>query len=216
MKFIVVGCGRMGSTLARTLVLREHTVTVVDQDPTTFAKLGPGFRGKTVVGVGFDRDVLIEAGIQKTDGLAAMTPSDEMNVVAGRMAQQIFRVPRVVARVNDPRKAEIYRRLGLQTVSPVVWGVNRVAELLTYSQLAVVQTLGGGQVDLVEVEVSQLLVGRKVADVMVQGELHVVAVTRGGRTFLPTLGTIFEHGDYLHLVMRATSAERVKAVLGLG
>ena len=216
MKFIVVGCGRMGSTLARTLVLREHTVTVVDQDPTTFAKLGPGFRGKTVVGVGFDRDVLIEAGIQKTDGLAAMTPSDEMNVVAGRMAQQIFRVPRVVARVYDPRKAEIYRRLGLQTVSPVVWGVNRVAELLTYSQLAVVQTLGSGQVDLVEIEATELLVGRKVADVMVQGELHVVAITRGGRTFLPTLGTVFEHGDYLHLVMRATSAERVKAVLGLG
>ena len=83
-----------------------------------------------MVGVGFDRDVLLEAGIQKADGLAAVTPSDEINVVAGRMAQQIFRVPRVVARVYDPRKAEIYRRLGLQTVSPVVWGVNRVAELL--------------------------------------------------------------------------------------
>src|SRR4030042_1184683 len=108
MRIIIIGCGRMGSGLAQTLSLRGHAVTVVDRDPQAFERLGPAFKGKTLTGIGFDRDVLLRAGIERADGLAAVTFSDEANVVAARLASNIFHVPRVVARLYDPRKAEIY------------------------------------------------------------------------------------------------------------
>lgn len=215
MKFIIIGCGRIGALLARTLTLRGHTVTVVDRDPTAFERLGSGFKGRTVVGVAFDRDTLVEAGIERADGVALTTASDEANITAGRLASQVFRVPRVVARVYDPRKAEIYRRLGLQTVSPVIWGVNRIADLLCYSDLDVVYSVGGGQVDVVVVEASPLLVGRTVREVTVSGELVVIAITRGGHTFLPTLGAVFQEGDELHLAVLATAKEQARSLLGL-
>src|SRR5688572_12896374 len=129
MKIIVIGCGRLGSGLAQALSLWGHQVIAIDNDPTTFTRLETGFKGQTLTGFGFDREVLLQAGIERTDGLAAMTASDEVNLVTARMAHQFFRVPRVVARVYDPRKAAIYQRLGVQTITPVTWGVNRIAEL---------------------------------------------------------------------------------------
>ncbi|MBN1921353.1 MAG: TrkA family potassium uptake protein [Anaerolineae bacterium] len=215
MKFIVIGCGRIGATLARTLALRGHLVTVVDRDPAAFERLGVSFKGHTVVGVAFDRDTLIEAGIERTDGVALTTASDEANITAGRLALQVFQVPRVVARVYDPRKAEIYKRLGLQTVSLVTWGVNRIADLMCHSDLEVVYSVGGGQVDVVMVEASPLLAGRTVRDLTVSGELVVIAITRGGDTFLPTLGAVLQVGDELHLAVLATAKERARTLLGL-
>jgi trk system potassium uptake protein TrkA len=214
MNIIIIGCGRMGAELAQTLDRRGYGVTVVDSDPEAFEGLGRGFKGRTVVGIGFDRDVLLKAGIERADGLAAVTTSDEANLVAARLAQQIFRVPRIVARVYDPRKAEIYRRLGLQTIAPVTWGVNRIAELLSFSPLSTLMSLGGGAVDLVEAEVPHLLVGKTVNDVTVLGEVHVVAVSRGGHTFLPTLGTSFREGDMIHLAVMATATDRLRSILG--
>lgn len=215
MKIIVIGCGRVGAGLARTLSLSGHAVTVVDRDPAAFERLGPAFKGQTVVGVGFDRDVLLKAGIERADGLAAVTASDEANVVAARIASQMFRVPRVVARLYDSRKAEIYRRLGLQTIAPVTWGIHRIADLLSYSPLDVVMSLGDGGVDIVEAEIPPLLVGRTVNELTVPGEVRVVAISRGGETFLPTRGTVLQEGDLLHLATLATSADRLKALLGL-
>ncbi len=214
MKIIIIGCGRVGAGLAQTLCLRRHTVTVVDKDPAAFERLGPSFKGKTVVGIGFDRDVLIKAGIERTDGLAAVTSSDEANVVAARLASQFFRVPRVVARLYDQRKAEIYQRLGLQTISTTTWGINRIADLLCYSEFEPIISLGS-EVDLITVDTPQLLVGRTVKDLTMPGEIHVVAISRGGATFLPTLGTVFQEGDLVHLAMLAASAERAKILLGL-
>lgn len=215
MKFIVIGCGRWGSDLATTLVRRGHSLTVIDRDPTAFERLGPKFAGRAIVGVGFDRDVLVSAGIMGADGLAAVMASDEANAVSARAARQFFRVPKVIARLNDPRKAEIYRRLGLQTISTVAWGVNRIAELLSYSELDVTASLGAGQVDLSEVDVPPMLVGQAPASLNLPGECIVAAVTRRDRTFLPASGMAFESGDRLHLVMLAASAERVKALLAL-
>jgi len=215
MKIIIVGCGRMGSGLARTLSLRGHTVAVVDREAANFERLGPSFKGKTIAGVGFDRDVLTQAGIQRADAFASVTPIDEENIVAARLASQVFRVPRVIARMYDPRKAEIYRRLGLQTIDPIAWGVNRLAELLCSTQLDTVTSLGGGNIDIVEVEAPPVLVRRRVQDLMVPGEIHVVAISRGGRTFLPTLGTEFEAGDLIHLAIVPASAARLKTMLGL-
>ncbi|MHB1357188.1 MAG: potassium channel family protein [Anaerolineae bacterium] len=212
---IIVGCGRMGAGLAHLLNLQGHTVNIIDISPIAFERLGASFRGQTILGVGFDRDVLLKAGIEKADALAALTPSDEANVVTARVASLVFHVPRVVARLYDPLKAEIYKRLGLNTIAPVSWGVNRIADLLSYSTLNTVMSLGTGEVDVVEAEVPSLLVGRMVRDFNVQSETTVVAISRGGRTFLPTMGTVFLEGDILHLVVLATSAERVKSLLGL-
>lgn len=214
MRIIIVGCGRLGSGLAKLLSMQGHAVTVVDSDPLAFERLGPTFKGKTVVGVGFDREVLIQAGIERADCLTAVTASDDANVVAARLASQVFHVPRVVARLYDPRKAEIYQRLGLQTISPVTWGINRIADLLCRSPLETVVSLGS-DVDIIEAEVPSLLVGRTVKEMTILGEVHVVAITRSGKTFLPTQGTVFQAGDLVHLAVLATSVERVKALLGL-
>ena len=214
MKIIIIGCGRMGSGLARMMSLQGHAVTVVDRDPAAFERLGPAFKGQTVVGVGFDRGILLKAGIDRADGLAALTESDEANVVAARLASQVFHIPRVVARLYDPRKAEIYRRLGLRTVAPVAWSITRTAGLLSQSQLEPVASLGG-DVEVVEVEVPPLLVGRTVNELMVPGEVHIVAISRGGKTFLPTLGTLFRDGDTAHIAVLSASADRLTELLGL-
>jgi trk system potassium uptake protein TrkA len=205
----------MGASLAKTLTLRGHDVAVVDTDPTAFEHLDVTLHCATVVGVGFDRDVLLQAGIQRADGLAAVTASDETNVVAARLASQVFRVPRVVARLYDPGKADIYHRLGLQTIAPVTWGINRIADLLCYSQFDPILSLGS-DVDIVEIDVPPQLVGRTVKDLTVPTEVHVVAISRGGRTFLPSSGTAFQAGDMLHVAVLASSAARLTALLGQG
>jgi len=214
MKFIIIGCGRVGAGLAKTLAGRGHSVVVVDKDPFAFEKLGDKFKGQMVSGIGFDREVLLKAGIERADGLAAVTASDEANVVAARIARDIFHVPRVVARLYDMRQAEIYKRLGLQTIAPTGWGINRIADLLLYSPLEIVFSLGSGDVELLETEIPQLLIGKIVRDLTVPGEIHVVSITRANKTFLPTTGTIFQEGDLLHLAVLATSTNLLKDILG--
>lgn len=214
MKILIIGCGRMGAGLARALAVRGHQMTIIDKDPTAFDRLPSTFAGQKIEGVGFDRQVLLRAGIERADGLAAVTGIDEVNAVVARVAREVFKVPRVVARLDDPRKAEIYRRLGLQTVATIAWGTNRIADLLCYSPLEPIVSLGSGEVDVVEAEIPPLLGGRTVSDLTLPGEVHVVAVTRRGSTVLPTLGTVFQAGDQVHLAVLGTSAERLKALLG--
>jgi trk/ktr system potassium uptake protein len=215
MRIIIIGCGRMGAGLALTMSQRGHAVAVVDKDSTNFERLGPSFKGEVIEGIGLDRKVLLAAGIERADGLAALTASDDVNVVIGRVASQVFRVPRVVARLYDPRKANIYGRLGLHTISPTIWGINQAAEVLCYSPLDAILNLGSGEVNIVTTEIPPLLVGQKVSELTVRGEIHVVAISRGGRVFLPTLGTEFSWGDIVYLVVLATSTDRLRALLGL-
>jgi trk system potassium uptake protein TrkA len=214
MKILVIGCGQVGAGLAKTLVGRGHSVTVVDKDPHAFEKLGDHFKGQTILGIGFDREVLLKAGIERADGVAAVTARDEANVVASRIARDIFHVPKVVARLYDVRQAEIYKRLGIQTIAPTAWGINRIADLLLYSPLETVFSIGSGDVELVEVGVPRLLVGKTVRDLTVAGEIHVVSITRANKTFLATLGTIFREGDLLHVAALTTSGNRLKDLLG--
>jgi trk system potassium uptake protein len=213
MKIIIIGCGRVGSGLAKMLSLRNHQVTVIDNDPLTFEALGPSFKGKTICGIGFDREVLKHAGIDRCDAVAAVTSSDDANIVAARMAKKFYKVPRVAARLYDPRKAEIYRRFGLQTISPVSLGISRLAEILTFSQMNVVGTIGTGEVDCIELEVTPLLIGRTVSQLNVPGEFYVIAISRNGKTILPSSGTLFEEGDLLHMAILTTSTERLKKML---
>lgn len=214
MKFIVTGCGRTGAGLAALLDGAGHDVTVVDEDLSAFQRLGPSFGGATVHGVGFDRSVLEQAHIERADGLATVTGNDEVNAVVARLASRVFHVPKVVARLHDPLKAEIYRRLGVQVVAPVDWSIHRTADLLTFAQAGVIASLGAGHVDLVEASAPTLLEGRTVAEIAIPGEVLPVAVSRAGRTFIPTPSTIVHRGDVLHLAVVGASRDRLESLLG--
>ncbi|MBK8134798.1 MAG: NAD-binding protein [Anaerolineae bacterium] len=213
MKIIIVGCGRVGQGLAQAMSRKGHLVTVVDKDPKAFHALNPAPSIQCITGIGFDRDVLIQAGIERTDGLAAVTDSDEANLVTGQLARQVFHIPKVVARVYDSRQAEIYRRLGLQVIATTSWGVNRIAEILTYSSLDPVLNLGNGEVDILQSSVPLLLVGRTVNELTIPGEVSVIAITRRDSAFLPTLGTVFEAGDHVHLAVITSAMRRLSAML---
>jgi len=215
MKIMIIGCGRQGAELAKTLSLNDCDVTVVDNDETAFERLGPPFLGQIIHGNGLDREVLLKGGIERVDGVAALTASDDINIIVARFARQVFRVPRVVARVHDPLKAEIYRRLGVQTVTPVALGTQRFAELLTFSPLEPIKRLGNGEVGIVETDVPPNLVGRMVNEVTVPAETQVIAITRGGKTSIPTLGTIFLEHDLIHLAVIPGATDRLKALLGM-
>lgn len=214
MKIMIIGCGRVGARLAQTLSLKNCSVTVVDKDPTAFDRLGESFQGRMVLGVGFDRDVLIEAGIERADGFAAVMASDEANAVAARIAMRIFRVPRVVARIHEPRKAEIYRRLGIQTLSPVSIGVEFFTDLLSNVSMEPVAHLGHGEANLINVELPYPMRGRQVGEMNVPGEVNVVAITRKGRTFLPTAKTEFIEGDLIHLAVLHAAMKKIKEMFG--
>jgi trk system potassium uptake protein TrkA len=130
MKIVILGCGRMGAHLAGILAGEHHAVTVVDSNSAAFARLGSDFPGRLVVGTGIDEDVLRRAGIEQTDAFVAVTNWDNTNVMAAQVARDIFGVPRVICRIYDPLREAIYQELGLQTICPTLWGVNRIQELL--------------------------------------------------------------------------------------
>lgn len=214
MKLIVMGCGRVGEQFARLMDAEGHFVTVVDTDETALERLRHGFGGRVIVGVGFDRQTLIEAGIEHAEAFAATSNSDNANIIAARIARNIFHVPKVVASLYDPRRAEIYRRLGLLTFSSTQLGAERVRELLVYQELDPIMTFGAGEVALVTLEVSHALTGRQVRDLNVAGEIQVMTITRQGNAFLPIQGTIFQAGDTIHLAVLTSSLYRLKSLLG--
>jgi trk system potassium uptake protein TrkA len=215
MKVIIMGCGRVGEQLARLLVDEGHQVAVIDYEASALERLGPNFKGQKIIGVGFDRDVLVKAGIEQADAFAAASSSDNANIVAARIAHNIFHVPRVVARLFDPQRAEIYRRLGMLTISSTTWGAERIRELLTSAEIDPIISFGSGEVSLVNIEVPPHLVGRMVKDLTVFGEITIVAITRQGAAFIPTLGSQFKDGDIIHVVILASALERFKTLLGL-
>lgn len=215
MRIIIVGCGRIGSGLAQALDKAGHEVYVIDNNPAAFGKLNPAFTGKTIEGVGFDRDVLLKARIDRADAVAAVTSSDESNAVIAQLARDAYRVPKVVARMYDRQKAEIYRRLGVLTLSSTAWGIRRAMDLINYSPLNTVLSLGSGDVDLVEIEVPALLIGRQARELMLAGEAIVAAIVRGNKTYIPTMGTTFEKGDLIYLTVATGSTGRLKRLLGM-
>jgi trk system potassium uptake protein TrkA len=215
MKVIIMGCGRVGVQLARLLVNEGHQVSVIDYDASALTRLGDDFKGQKIVGVGFDKDILLEAGIADADAFAATSSSDNANIIAARIAHNIFHVPRVVARLFDPQRAEVYRRLGMLTISSTTWGAERIRELITSAEIDPIHSFGSGEVSLVNIEVPLQLVGRMVKDLTVSNEISVVAITRQGAAFIPTLGSQFKDGDIIHVTILASALERFKIMLGL-
>ncbi len=215
MKVIIIGCGRVGEQLARLLVDEGHQVSVIDYDARALERLGTNFKGQRIAGVGFDREVLLNAGIEQADAFAAASSSDNVNIVAARIAHNIFHVPRVVARLFDPQRAEIYRRLGMLTISSTTWGAERLRELLTSADLDPIISLGSGEVNLVNIDIPSHLVGRMVKDLTVPSEIVIVSITRQGAAFIPTLGSQFKDGDVAQVAILATALERFKTLLGI-
>jgi trk system potassium uptake protein TrkA len=213
-KVLVVGCGRVGSGLAASLEIDGHDVTVVDRESKAIGRLSKGFAGMSVVGNALDRDVLEQAGISEADALAAVTGSDEINAVVSRLASRRFRVPRVVSRMYEPRQADLYGRLGVLTISPVEWGITRVAQLLTLSDLAPIVSIGG-RVNLVEATISPSLAGRRADELEVPGEARVISVTRSGRTFLGDRATLLETGDVIAVAVTQGSETRLEQLFGV-
>ena len=216
MKTIIMGCGRVGEQLARLMADEGHEVVVIDYNPQALARLSSGFKGKLVKGIGFDRNVLVEAGIATADAFAATSSSDNANIIAARIARNVFHVPRVVARMYDPRRAGIYQRLGLTTISSTTWGAGRIREVLTHTEFDPVIIFGSGEVSVLTLEVPVQLIGHNIRHLNIPGEIDVASVTRQGRAFIPISGTELHAGDILHVVILSTSMERFKEMVGEG
>jgi trk system potassium uptake protein len=204
-RVVVVGCGRVGAGLAAGLAEAGDVVAVVDKDPKAFERLGEEFTGQTVEGIGFDRDMLEQAGVARADALVAVTGGDNSNVVTARVARDAYRVPRVIARIHDPRRASLYEELGIVTVSSTAWGMRKVRDYLEHRTLKEEHSFGRGEVTLLRLELPQHLVDRQVADVEGDG-LRVVSVTRRGGAFVPGSGTVLAEGDVVRLAVGSTAA----------
>jgi len=215
MNAIIVGCGKLGSGLALNLIQKGYSVTVIDENPETFELLGKDFAGQTIVGIGFDKGILEKAQIRSADALIACCKSDVTNALIGRISRNIFRVPHVISRIYDPRKAEIYHTLGIQTISATTWGIKRVTEMLSYSQLDSVTTIGDDNVEIVRIDTPALMINRTVSELSAIGEIHVVAINRNNKTFLPSLGTPFQKDDVIYIAVISSSVKRLKSILGL-
>lgn len=215
MNIIIMGCGRVGSQVSQLLVKQGHMVTVIDHDANALARLGKDFKGRVVQGLGFDKNVLIEAGVETAEGFVSASSSDNANIVAARIARNIFRVPRVVARLYDPVRAEIYQRLGLTTISSTLWGAERIVEVVTHNDLDVIDVFRDGNTTLVRVEAPSRLIGYRVSQMNIPGEVLVIAITRDDQTFIPVSGTEFQDGDMIYLTVIPSAMNRLEELLGL-
>jgi len=215
MKIIVMGCGRVGGQASLLFSKLGHTVTVIDHDANALARLGSDFKGRVVQGLGFDRNVLLEAGIQTAEAFVAASSSDNANIVAARIARNFFSVPRVVARLYDPVRAEIYHRLGLVTISTTGWGAERIVETVTHSEMDVIPIFRDGGTALVRVDIPYQLVGHSIKQFNIPSEVMVAAITRNDQTFIPVSGTDFREGDAAFILVNPSAMSRLEEMLGM-
>ncbi|HVB41252.1 MAG TPA: TrkA family potassium uptake protein [Streptosporangiaceae bacterium] len=212
MHIVIMGCGRVGSTLAHILEDQGHSVAVIDQDVEAFRKLRPGFRGSKVTGIGFDRDVLIEAGIEKADAFAAVSSGDNSNVIAARVVRESFGIQRVAARIYDPRRAEVYQRLGIPTVATVRWTADQMLRRLLPEGAAPLWRDPTGSVVLAELSCCDDWLGEKVSTLESAAETRIVFISRLGEALLPGPSTVLQQGDVLHVIAREEDLKQLAAV----
>ena len=213
MRVIVIGCGRVGSALAVQLTAEGHDVCVVDRNPKTRRLLPKNFTGRFCAGNGYNRSVLEAAGIEHADAFVAVTSGDNSNIVAARTAKESYRVPIVIARIYDPRRADIYRELGIPSVASVRWSVYQIHQMLLHRHLTPELTFGNGETLLVRSQLPAYLTGRRLAEFEVEGEVRVVEVTRGGRSLIPGHGTAAEPDDLVTFAVAATALGRLRGFL---
>jgi len=208
-----MGCGRVGILLTQELVKDGHQVTVIDKNRSAFDRLPPGFEAKQVVGLGFDKDVLEEAGIKEADAFLAVSSGDNSNIVSARVAREHYHVSKVIARIYDPMRAEIYERLNIPTVSTTRWGVKQMMLMLDFEREEIRESLAGGDLIRLRLPVPEHLVGKAVSSLELDGQIVVVGVDRGGTGFIPVAGSTFQEGDHAALVVHKDALETLDELL---
>lgn len=215
MHVVIVGCGRVGSELAANLERIGHTISVVDMDPRAFRRWGSLFKGDKIVGRGYDRDALSAAGIVRAGALAAVTSGDNSNILAARIARENYGIERVVARIKDPRRAEIYQRLGIATVAMISWTTDQVMRRLLPDEERPHDWLDpSGMVCLVDYPLPEVWAGKKLAPLSEPGLFWLVGVTRLGNAQVSTPSLIGQDGDVLHFFADVTALGELRARLG--
>jgi trk/ktr system potassium uptake protein len=212
MHIVIMGCGRVGSTIAHILEDQGHSVAVIDQDVEAFRKLRPGFRGTKVTGVGFDRDVLIEAGIENADAFAAVSSGDNSNVIAARVARESFGVKQVAARIYDPRRAEVYQRLGIPTVATVRWTADQMLRRLLPEGVATLWRDPTGSVVLAELTCCEDWLSEKVSTLEQAANARIAFIQRLGQTLIPGPNTVLQQGDVLHVIAKEADLSTIAEV----
>lgn len=207
MHVVIMGCGRVGSELSHALGTSGHEVTVIDKNPESFFRYPPGEHARQIVGLGFDRDVLDEARVADADAFVAVSSGDNSNIVSARVALEHYHVDRVVARIYDPRRAEIYGRLNIPTVATTTWGVKQIQLMLFHDRQEVREALGGGSLLRVRVPVEGTLVGKPATALNVEGKILVAGVSRGGSGFVPTISNTLQEGDFLIVMVDKDAME---------
>jgi len=216
MHVIVVGCGRVGSELAVALEAEGHTVAVIDKNRNAFRRLPERFTGRAVLGFGFDRDHLEQAGIGEAQALAAVTSGDNSNILTARIARETYGIEHVVARIYDPRRAIIYQRLGIPTVATVSWTTDQVHRRLLPDRTVSEWTDATGAISLIERELPDTWAGRKLIELDEGERFRLVALTRAGQARLVTPTLVGQEGDILHLAVRTDAVEELRTRLGDG
>ena len=211
-----MGCGRVGSALARSLEDRNHTVSVIDSNPDAFRRLGPSFNGTKVTGIGFDQVVLERAGVENADAFAAVSSGDNSNIISARVARETFGIQQVVARIYDPGRAEVYQRLGITTVATVKWTADQVLRRLLPAGAEPDFRDPSGTIRVDHVPVNDAWVGQRTARFQEQSNSRIAWIDRLGEGMLPNRESVIQEGDLLHLVMREENADRVYEVFGNG
>ncbi|MFL6003358.1 MAG: potassium channel family protein [Nocardioides sp.] len=211
-----MGCGRVGSTLARSLEERNHTVSVIDSEPDAFRRLGPEFNGDKVTGFGFDQAVLEKAGIRRAEAFAAVSSGDNSNIIAARVARETFGIDQVVARIYDPGRAEVYQRLGITTVATVKWTADQILRRLLPAGAEPDFRDPSGTIRVDHLPVPEGWIGQRTIHFQEQTKSRIAWIDRLGEGMLPTRDTIIQEGDLVHLVIREENAGHAYSVIDKG
>ncbi len=218
MYIVMVGCGRVGAELARLLSLGGNDVVVIDQNESAFARLGEAFNGITIKGNGVSTKILQDAGIERTDVFCSLTNSDNINIMASQVARGIFKVPRVIARVYDPRKAAIYKTLGLDILSETTLFASMIRDKIADKMLSS-YLIESGHMGVLEIpvdETNEKIFGKTVADINIPGELVVTAIRHGNSPpIIPEPTATFKKSDILVAVIKMKSLPRIKKLFNL-
>jgi trk system potassium uptake protein TrkA len=198
---VIMGCGRLGSTLAHNLEARGHSVAVIDQNADAFRRLGAGFTGTTVTGVGFDNAVLKEAGVERADAFAAVSSGDNSNIISARLARETFGVSRVVARIYDQRRAQVYERLGIPTVATIRWAADRMVRHLVPEGTVEVFRDPTSVVSIVETPLHRNWIGRSLKSLEAATGTRAAYLMRFGIGALPTPSSVLQDGDQVFMLV---------------
>jgi trk system potassium uptake protein TrkA len=204
-KVVIIGCGRVGSGLANSLSDEGHDVVIIDKSKRAFRRLSDGYNGRTIVGSGFDRDALAQAGARDADALAAVTSGDNSNILCARIARENYGIPNVVARIYDPRRAEIYQRLGIPTVATVTWTIDQVRRWLLPTDASVSWTDASGTLHVIEQPLPSHWAGKPLNAIEVPGEIRLIGVTRAGTTRLDGDQLVGQERDLLQVAVKVGS-----------